>query len=149
MTHLCEERWEAMTEIEKKAFVVAELKDLERYKMEMRGWAEAGGKNAFGKRKIEQTQSVAKKAKTVLKEETPMVVLKEEAVMKQEEAGAEEWESGLLYDTQEECEEEAEDTAEPRDESPRLRIATDQDQLHCHERFTSSDEESEYYSPNV
>ena len=78
-----------MTEIEKKAFVVAELKDLERYKMEMRGWAEAGGKNAFGKRRIEQTQSVAKKTKTVTKEETPMVVLKEE-VMKQE-AGAGEW----------------------------------------------------------
>lgn len=136
-----------MTEIEKKAFVVAELKDLERYKMEMRGWAEAGGKNAFGKRRIEQTQSVAKRTKTVLKEETPMVVLKEE-VMKQEEAGAGEWESGLLYDTQEECEEEAEDTAEPRDESPQLRIVPDQDQLHCHERFTSSDEESEYYSPN-
>ena len=123
------------------------MKDLERYKMEMRGWAEAGGKNAFGKRRIEQTQSVAKKTKTVLKEETPMVVLKEE-VMKQEEAGAGEWESGLLYDTQEECEEEAEDTAEPRDESPQLRIVPDQDQLHCHERFTSSDEESEYYSPN-
>ena len=138
-----------MTEIEKKAFVVAELKDLERYKMEMRGWAEAGGKNAFGKRRIEQTQSVAKRTKTVTKEETPMVVLKEE-VMKQEEAGAGEWESGLLYDTQEECEEEAEDTAEPRVESPRLRIVPDQDQdqLHCHERFTSSDEESEYYSPN-
>ena len=130
-----------MTEIEKKAFVVAELKDLERYKMEMRGWAEAGGKNAFGKRRIEQTQSVAKRTKTVLKEETPMVVLKEEA-------GAGEWESGLLYDTQEECEEEAEDTAEPRDESPQLRIVPDQDQLRCHERFTSSDEESEYYSPN-
>ena len=136
-----------MTEIEKKAFVVAELKDLERYKMEMRGWAEAGGKNAFGKRRIEQTQSVAKRTKTVTKEETPMVVLKEE-VMKHEEAGAGEWESGLLYDTQEECEEEAEDTAEPRDESPQLRIVPDQDQLHCHERFTSSDEESEYYSPN-
>ena len=71
-----------------------------------------------------------------------MVVLKEE-VMKQEEAGAGEWESGLLYDTQEECEEEAEDTAEPQ-----LRIVPDKDQLHCHERFTSSDEESEYYSPN-
>ena len=134
-----------MTEIEKKAFVVAELKDLERYKMEMRGWAEAGGKNAFGKRRIEQTQSVAKRTKTVTKEETPMVVLKDE-VMKHEEAG--EWESGLLYDTQEECEEEAEDTAEPRDESPQLRIVPDQDQLRCHERFTSSDEESEYYSPN-
>ena len=123
------------------------MKDLERYKMEMRGWAEAGSKNTFGKRRIEQTQSVAKRNKTVLKEETPMVVLKEE-VMKQEEAGAGEWESGLLYDTQEECEEEAEDTAETRDESPQLRIVPDQDQLRCHERFTSSDEESEYYSPN-
>ena len=76
------------------------------------------------------------------RESSSCVPLKEE-VLKQEE-----WESGLLYDTQEECEEEAEDTAEPRDESPQLRIVPDQDQLRCHERFTSSDEESEYYSPN-
>ena len=110
-------------------------------------WPSPFSKDAAPGFKLEVPKKLTRGEKKRLRKANREKVLKDE-VMKHEEAGAGEWESGLLYDTQEECEEEAEDTAEPRDESPQLRIVPDQDQLHCHERFTSSDEESEYYSPN-